>query len=56
MERGDVERLFQVLVVEQALRERCETNGQGFTNGMPLIQWWCGRVQNADLFVNTRLH
>jgi hypothetical protein len=33
MERGDVERLFQVLVVEQVLHEKCVTNALGFTSG-----------------------
>lgn len=32
MNRGDSERLFQVLVVQQALAERSEVNGMGFAN------------------------
>lgn len=32
LERGDVERLFQIMTNCCALKEKCITNGQGFTN------------------------
>jgi bloom syndrome protein len=32
MERGDVERLFQRLTLENALAEKCVTNGAGYTS------------------------
>lgn len=49
MERGDVERLFQLLASEAALGERFEVNGLGFTNAYVTIGPRSRDVLNGSL-------